>query len=137
MLIQSTSNLAQALSTGKILNEGVASNSKSIAVSVLPSEGAAQPNGILELPPVAAAKVSEQPVTSSQLQRAVNDVNQMFKQSNRNLEFSVDTDTQKPVVKLMDTDTGDLIRQYPSEEMLAISSAIEQFQQVVLLEQKA
>jgi len=37
----------------------------------------------------------------------------------------------------MDTDTGDLIRQYPSEEMLAISSAIDQFQQGVLLKQKA
>jgi flagellar protein FlaG len=49
----------------------------------------------------------------------------------------VDAATQKPVVKLIETDTGDLIRQFPTEEMLAISSAIEKFQQGVFLKQKA
>ncbi|MDP1678593.1 MAG: flagellar protein FlaG [Candidatus Nitrotoga sp.] len=137
MLIQSTSNMAQASPPGKISSDGLASNSKSIVVSAPPSNGAVQPGGSLELPQVATVQVSEQQASSAQLQSVVNDINKVLKQSNRNLEFSVDTATQKPVVKLMDTDTGDLIRQYPSEEMLAISSAIDQFQQVVLLEQKA
>jgi hypothetical protein len=40
-------------------------------------------------------------------------------------------------VKMLDTSTGQLIRQYPSEEALAISRGIEQFQQGLLLKQKA
>lgn len=137
MLIQSISNIAQASPPGKISSDGLASNGKPIVVSALPSNAAVQPGGSLELPRVAAVQVSEQQASSAQLQNVVNNINKVLKQSNRNLEFSVDSATQKPVVKLMDTDTGDLIRQYPSEEMLAISSAIDQFQQVVLLEQKA
>ncbi|MBZ0068923.1 MAG: flagellar protein FlaG, partial [Thiobacillus sp.] len=38
---------------------------------------------------------------------------------------------------MLDTSTGQLIRQYPSEEALAISRGIEQFQQGLLLKQKA
>ena len=81
-------------------------------------------------------QVAEQQ-TSSQLQNATDNVNKVLKQSNKSLEFSVDTGTKKSIVKLIDTDTGDLIRQYPTEEMLAISNAIDQFQQGGLLKQKA
>ncbi|QLQ02359.1 MAG: flagellar protein FlaG [Thiobacillus sp.] len=41
------------------------------------------------------------------------------------------------MVKMVDTSTGQLIRQFPSEETLAISRGIEQFQQGLLLKQKA
>jgi flagellar protein FlaG len=60
-----------------------------------------------------------------------------MQQSNRNLEFSVDEDTDRLVVKLTDRETGELIRQFPSEETLAISRSIGEFQQGFLLKQKA
>jgi len=37
----------------------------------------------------------------------------------------------------VDTETGDVIRQFPSEDMLAISRSIDRFQQGLLLKQKA
>jgi flagellar protein FlaG len=129
--------MAQASLPGKISSDGLASNIGPIVVSAPPFNGAVEPGGSNELPRIAAVQIAEQKISSSQLQGVVDDINKVLKQSNRNLEFSVDTATQKPIVKLMDTDTGDLIRQYPSEEMLAISSAIDQFQKVILLEQKA
>ena len=110
---------------------------KSIAVSAPPSNGAAPPDGSLELPKLSAVQGAEQPVSSAQLKSVVSDANKVFKQSNMSLEFSVDTDTQNTIVKLIDTETGDLVRQFPSKEMLAIASAIGQFQQGLLLEQKA
>ena len=70
-------------------------------------------------------------------QIAAEDLNKAMQQSNQNLEFSVDTDSQKIVVKMVDTSTGQLIRQFPSEQTLAISREIEQFQQGLLLKQKA
>ncbi len=137
MLIQSTSNQAQILPPDKFLNDGLASNGKSIVVSAPPSHGAAPPDGSLELPKLSAVQGAEQPVSSAQLKNVVSDANKAFKQSNMSLEFSVDTDTQNTIVKLIDTETGDLVRQFPSKEMLAIASAIGQFQQGLLLEQKA
>jgi len=63
------------------------------------------------------------------LKSAIDVINRVMQQSNNSLEFSVDNDTKKSVVKLVDTETGELIRQYPSDEMLAISRSIDQYQQ--------
>ena len=75
--------------------------------------------------------------SAEELKNAVATINQAMQQSNRSLEFSVDTNTQRTVVKMVDTSTGELIRQFPTETTLAISQEIEQFQQGLLLEQKA
>jgi flagellar protein FlaG len=83
-----------------------------------------------------AHNVPQQP-SAAELKSAVEMLNKAMQQSNQNLEFSVDTDTKKVVVKMVDTSTGQLIRQFPSEETLAISRGIEQFQQGLLLKQKA
>jgi len=76
-------------------------------------------------------------VSAAELKSAVETLNKAMQQSNQNLEFSVDTDTKKVVVRMVDTSTGQLIRQFPSEETLAISRVIEAFQQGMLLKQKA
>ena len=88
---------------------------------------------------VAVAPVENVPMQPSpeQLNSAVAAINKVMQQSNQNLEFSVDTDTHRTVVKMVDTSTGTLIRQFPSEAALAISREIEQFQQGLLLTQKA
>jgi flagellar protein FlaG len=82
-------------------------------------------------------KTEPQQVSAEALNSAVAVINQAMQQSNPALEFSVDTDTQKTVVRMVDTSTGELIRQFPSEATLAIARGIEQFQQGLLLTQKA
>ena len=73
----------------------------------------------------------------AELKSAVATINQAMQQSGQSLEFSVDTDAHRTVVKMVDTSTGELIRQFPSEATLAISRGIDQFQQGLLLKQKA
>ena len=90
-----------------------------------------------DLPKVAAQQVTQQAPTAPQLQQVVDKINKAIQQTNKNLEFTIDTDTRKSVVKLVDTETGDVIRQFPSEEAIAISKAIERIQQGLLLRQKA
>ena len=82
-------------------------------------------------------KTEPHQVSTQELKSAVAVINQAMQQSNQALEFSVDTDTEQTVVRMVDTSTGELIRQYPSEATLAISRGIEQFQQGLLLTQKA
>jgi len=71
---------------------------------------------------------SSQP-SAQQLKNAVDSINQAMRQANKSLELSVDPDTKKPIIKMVDSETGELIRQYPSEEVLAIADSIDQFLQ--------
>lgn len=89
------------------------------------------------------AKVEPQQPSAQQVKIAVDSLNKAMQKSAPNLQFSVDSDTNKQIIKFMDTQTGTLIRQYPSEEVIAIARSIDQFlshQQVqrgLLLNQKA
>ena len=101
---------------------------------------AAQQLRVSDAAPRVVAQTSSQatPVPSpQQLKQAVDNINQAVQPSNSNLEFSVDPGTKRFVVKMVDTETGDLIRQIPSREILAISEAIGQYQKGLLLSQKA
>jgi flagellar protein FlaG len=114
-----------------------------IQMTNLPPNQAMQPDmrahGIAPVKAVADAPVQTAPVHASaeELKSAVDAINKVMQQSNQNLEFSVDTDTHRTVVRMVDTSTGELIRQFPSEATLAISREIDQFRQGLLLKQKA
>lgn len=117
-----------------------------VQTTSVPTHQAMQPDtrahGVAAVPAVqanapAAATSSVQTVTPAAVQQAVSTLNQAMLQANRALEFSVDTDTSRTVVKMVDTQTGELIRQFPSESALAISRTIDEFQQGALLNSKA
>jgi len=86
-----------------------------------------------------AKQAAPQQPSPAQLQNAVDSINLVMRQSNQNLEFSLEPNTQKPIIRMVDTETGQLIRQIPSEEMLEITRSIDQFmqRQGLLLNQKA
>ncbi len=104
---------------------------------------AAQPelraNGAIPVRNAAEISVQNTPRQPSieELKNVVLAINKALQQSNQNLEFSVDTDTAQTVIRMVDTSTGELIRQFPSEAALAISRGIEAFQQGTLLTQEA
>lgn len=120
MNIQNISNMEQVPQPAKLAGNGVA-----------------PPAVVVELPQAATKRVAEQQPSPEQLKNVVSSLNKAMKESNNNLEFSVDGDTRRTVVKLIDTDTGDVIRQFPSQEVLAITRSIDRIQQGLLLNQKA
>jgi flagellar protein FlaG len=89
----------------------------------------------------AAVDLSQAPAapqaSNEQLKKAVDEINRAMQQSGRSLQFSVDSATDRVVVRLTDTETGEVIRQIPSEETLEIARSIGQFQQGLLLKQQA
>ncbi|MCR4299351.1 MAG: flagellar protein FlaG [Gallionella sp.] len=137
MLIQNISNTAQAPQPARIVNNRLASDGEPVVVAAASSNVAAQPSVTLELPQATAKPAVEQQASAEQVKSAMENINRVLKQSDRNLEFSVDESTKKQMFKLTDAETGDVIRQYPTEEMLAISRAIDQVQQGLLLKQEA
>lgn len=128
MLIQNISNMAQAPQPVRLTSDGGPD-----AVVASPTTASAP----VELPQIAAKQIAQPQPSATQLQNIVDGINKTLNQSNKNLEFSVDTDTKKPVIKLVDSETGDVIRQFPSEEALSISRSIDRLQQGLLLKQKA
>ncbi|MBT9568789.1 MAG: flagellar protein FlaG [Thiobacillus sp.] len=115
MIIQTTSHISQAAQPDTRAN------------GAIPARAAAD---------IPVRDIPRQP-TAEELKNAVAVINETVRQSNQNLEFSVDSDTDRTVVRMVDTTTGELIRQFPSEAALAISRDIEHFQQGLLLKQEA
>lgn len=75
-------------------------------------------------------------VTREQVEKAAKEVNDFLKPINNSLQFQLDDDTGKTIVKVIDVATKDVIRQFPSEEMLSIAKAIDKMKGL-LLHQKA
>ncbi|WP_186435155.1 flagellar protein FlaG [Rheinheimera sediminis] len=72
---------------------------------------------------------SEQAITQDQLGEAVENINQFVNSQGRTLNFSVDEESGKPVVKVVDFETKEVIRQIPSEEVLTMAKAIKKLQE--------
>lgn len=127
MLIQNTSSAVSA--------PRLTSDSAPVAVAA-PSTGVQQ---------VAAKVVAEQhatqpnasPPSAAQVQIAVDSINKVMLQNNANVEFSIDKGTKQTVIKVVESKTGDVIKQFPSEEVMAIAREIDRVQQGLLLKQKA
>ena len=83
------------------------------------------------------AKVEASPPTDIQLQKSLDHINTVLLQSNINIQFNVDASSKRPVVKLIDTQTGEVLRQFPTDAALSISRSIDRLQQGMLLSQKA
>ncbi|MEO8163843.1 MAG: flagellar protein FlaG [Betaproteobacteria bacterium] len=71
-----------------------------------------------------------------QLKKAVDSANSALKTISSELEFAIDASTSKTVVRVIDSATQQVIRQIPSEEMLAIARSVDRMQGL-LLKQKA
>jgi flagellar protein FlaG len=127
MLIQNTSSAASA--------SGHTSDSAPVAAAAPHTKTVP-----VELPQVAvkaAVDPHAAPPTPAQLQTAVDNINKAMRQNNSNVEFSIDTDTKQTVIKVVESKTGDVIRQFPSEDVMAIAREIDHVQQGLLVKQKA
>ncbi|MBV2235520.1 MAG: flagellar protein FlaG, partial [Sterolibacterium sp.] len=74
-----------------------------------------------------AASVNPDP-DSERLEEATRQVAEAVQSRASNLVFSLDDDSGRTVVKIIDAQTDELIRQIPSEEILALAKAIEEYQ---------
>jgi flagellar protein FlaG len=73
-----------------------------------------------------------QPITQEAVAAAVQSANAYVQSVSSSLQFSLDQDTGRTVVKMVDTQTEEVLRQFPSEEMLAISKSIDRMQGLLI-----
>ncbi|WP_332856532.1 flagellar protein FlaG [Duganella sp. S19_KUP01_CR8] len=63
--------------------------------------------------------------TLDQVHQAVSQLNKSAQAKSQGLEFSVDSDTKRTVVKVVDQTTKEVLRQIPSPEALEIAKSLE------------
>jgi flagellar protein FlaG len=61
-----------------------------------------------------------------QVKQAVQDINESLQSRSQGLEFSIDTDTKEVIIKVVDQETREVLRQMPSKEALDIAKALDQ-----------
>ena len=87
----------------------------------LPGEGRSSP------PPVAGSAGQD-----ADIKQAVRDLNTYVQSLRRDLHFTIDDESGKTIIKVMDPESGEMIRQIPSEELLAIARTLQQAQGLLL-----
>jgi flagellar protein FlaG len=91
--------------------------------TVTPPLGVAQVSSV-KTANVSALAQSAKPVSSvstEDVKVAVEQMKDCAQVMNRQLQFHVDDDSGKTVVRVLDKDSGDIIRQIPSDEVLALA----------------
>ena len=63
------------------------------------------------------------------IELAVQEVQSFLQVQNRNLDFSFDENSNRSVVTVKDSSSGDVIRQIPSDEVLRLAERIQDLQQ--------
>jgi len=82
--------------------------------------------------PVQDAPPPAAPPSRAAVQAAVDHVNAALAEGNRGIEFTIDPDTRSVVVRVIDKQDNTVLRQVPSQEMLAIAKALDQLQGLLL-----
>lgn len=66
------------------------------------------------------------------LQEAVSQINEYVQDVKRDLSFSMDDKSGRTVITVTDSESGEVIRSIPSEEMLAIASYLKELRESTL-----
>jgi flagellar protein FlaG len=67
-----------------------------------------------------AKEASSAPLSAEQLDKVAQQLQDFVGEMNRGLEFTVDKDSGRDVIKVIDKNSGELVKQYPSEEVLTL-----------------
>jgi flagellar protein FlaG len=100
----------------------------------VPSVAARQ--GVAPVQTVNAVQQSAQIPGMNEVKDAVKNINAALKALSSNVEFSIDSDSHRAIVKVVDPETKEVILQMPTPEALAIAKALGRVQGL-LIRQKA
>ncbi|OQR26985.1 flagellar biosynthesis protein FlaG [Pseudomonas sp. Bc-h] len=104
----------------------VVADKQAVAPQVVPAPAAADKLD------TATSKDSNPDKESKDLKAAVQEMEKFFQSVRRNLEFSIDEGSGQVVVKVIATETGEVVRQLPSAEALKIADSLKNANSLLL-----
>lgn len=72
------------------------------------------------------------PVNAAEISAALEDVRKAIQPIASELSFSLDEDSGRVLLRIIDRETDEVIRQIPSEELIRIAKALDRFQGLFL-----
>jgi len=87
-------------------------------------------------PPRAAHVEETTRPTREAVEQAANRIEKFVKSVGRSMDFSVDNSTGRSILRVVDPQSGEVIRQLPPEETLRVAKAVE-YMQSMLVHQRA
>jgi flagellar protein FlaG len=102
---------------------------------VTTNQSSVQPAGTM-LDGSQAVQQPDATAPASQLDDALHNINKSMQSLSQEIQFSIDPDTDRTIVKVVDQRTQEVIRQMPSVEALEIAKALDRLQGL-LIRQKA
>ncbi|MDB5745573.1 MAG: flagellar protein FlaG [Massilia sp.] len=78
-----------------------------------------------------AVKAADRATGKEELADALKSINTALQDRSPGLEFSIDRDSDRSVVKVVDRDTQEVIRQMPSREAIEIAKALDKLHSIM------
>jgi flagellar protein FlaG len=85
-----------------------------VSANALPVTGQAQSQPVTEEAPLL-------PEEQEKVEKAVEDINDHFQSMGRDLSFAVDEDSGRTIITVFDSETQEVVRQIPPEEVLDLA----------------
>ncbi|KAA0179359.1 flagellar protein FlaG [Cupriavidus gilardii] len=108
---------------------------QSTAAALPPVAGAAEPAIAPAIAPAISPAISpavegQAVEAASDIRRAIGELTEVLRTTSIGLRFEIDEVTNRVVTKVIDKETGELIRQMPTEEVLRFARALDRLQGV-------
>ncbi len=71
-------------------------------------------------------ELQEQPINVSDVQEAVDEINKALHYMNERLEFSVHEETNRIIVRVLDRETEEVLREIPPEQILDLVAKLQE-----------
>ena len=84
------------------------------------------------LKPVVVAETKPAVVDKADLETAVKKLNDLVAPALQTVQFSLDAESERMVVKVVDTASKQVLRQIPNEEVLAMSKTLDKLQGLMI-----
>lgn len=79
--------------------------------------------------PSRGKELPAQVANTADISETVTEINDIIRSVQRDLAFNVDEDSGRTVISVIDSESGELIRQIPSEDLLAIATHLRGFRE--------
>ncbi|QGZ39232.1 flagellar protein FlaG [Pseudoduganella flava] len=83
----------------------------------------------------AAVTAKAETGSMDELKDAIGKLNESMQAQSQSLEFSIDEDSKRTVVKVVDLATKEVVRQIPTEEALQIAKSLDKFTGLLIRQQ--
>lgn len=121
------------MSISQITGSGNAVSSAPVPVlqTVAPAAKSANATTVAATSSTDNQAASTAPVSSAELKKSVDAINN-FINSDNSVNFSIDNDSGKVVIKIVDSQTNTVLRQIPSVEVLAVAKDLAKLQGLLI-----